>query len=101
MTGMNVTGAGSAGAATGPRRPRRPAPRRPPRCPSFDKDTFLKLLVAQLKYQDPTNPTDATQFMSQTAQFTMVEKLDALSTLDQQVLDASRRSPPRRSSAGR
>jgi flagellar basal-body rod modification protein FlgD len=55
----------------------------------FDKDTFLKLLVAQLKYQDPTNPTDSTQFMAQTAQFTVVEKLDALSKLDQKVLDAS------------
>ncbi len=54
------------------------------------QDTFLKLLVAQLKYQDPTNPTDATQFMSQTAQFTVVEKLDALSKLDQKVLDATR-----------
>jgi flagellar basal-body rod modification protein FlgD len=42
------------------------------------KDAFLNLLVAQLKYQDPTKPTDASQFMTQTAQFTMVEKLEAL-----------------------
>jgi flagellar basal-body rod modification protein FlgD len=40
-----------------------------------DKDTFLKLLVAQLKYQDPSNPADSTQFLAQTAQFTQVEKL--------------------------
>ena len=32
-----------------------------------DKDTFLKLLVAQLKYQDPSNPADSTQFLAQTA----------------------------------
>ncbi len=38
-------------------------------------DTFLKLLVAQMKYQNPMNPTDTTQFMAQTAQFSMVEKL--------------------------
>src|SRR3954451_12771987 len=40
-----------------------------------DKDTFLKLLVAQLKYQDPSNPADSTQFLAQTAQFTQVERL--------------------------
>jgi flagellar basal-body rod modification protein FlgD len=56
----------------------------------MDQDTFLKLLVAQLKYQDPSNPADATQFLSETAQFTVVQKLEALSTLDQQVLDSSR-----------
>jgi flagellar basal-body rod modification protein FlgD len=42
------------------------------------KDAFLKLLVAQLKYQNPMEPTDATQFMSQTAQFSMVEKLEEI-----------------------
>ena len=46
-----------------------------------DKDTFLKLLVAQLKYQDPSNPADPTQFMSQTAQFTQVEKLGDIADL--------------------
>jgi flagellar basal-body rod modification protein FlgD len=43
-----------------------------------DKDMFLKLLVAQMKYQDPTKPTDASQFLAQTAQFTLVEKLEAV-----------------------
>lgn len=43
-----------------------------------DKDMFLKLLVAQMKYQDPTKPTDASQFLAQTAQFTLVEKMEAL-----------------------
>ena len=42
------------------------------------KDAFLNLLVAQLKYQDPTSPTDSSQFMAQTAQFTMVEKMEEL-----------------------
>ena len=46
----------------------------------MDKNTFLKLLVAQMRYQDPSNPTDPTQFMSQTAAFTQVEKLDQLVT---------------------
>ena len=73
MTGMNVTGAGSAGATTGTTSTTAPtgtSSSTPAPSQDFDKDTFLKLLVAQLKYQDPTNPTDATQFMSQTAQFT-------------------------------
>jgi flagellar basal-body rod modification protein FlgD len=56
----------------------------------LDSDTFLKLLVAQLKYQDPSSPADATQFLSETAQFSVVQKLDALSAMDQKVLDASK-----------
>lgn len=44
----------------------------------LDKDAFLKLLVAQLKYQDPLSPADPADFMAQTAQFTTVEKLDLL-----------------------
>ena len=52
----------------------------------MNKDTFLKLLVAQLKYQDPSKPTDSSQFMAQTAQFTLVEKMEALNTAQSQVL---------------
>lgn len=56
-----------------------------------DQDTFLKLLVAQLKYQDPTNPTDSTQFLAQTAQFTQVEKLGQIAQMlsAQQLIGAS------------
>jgi flagellar basal-body rod modification protein FlgD len=56
-----------------------------------DKDTFLKLLVAQLKYQDPSNPADSTQFLAQTAQFTQVEKLGQIATMmqGQQLIGAS------------
>jgi flagellar basal-body rod modification protein FlgD len=43
-------------------------------------DTFLQLLVAQLKYQNPDNPTDPTQFLSQTAEFEEVEQLENLQT---------------------
>lgn len=46
----------------------------------LDKDAFLKLLVAQLKYQDPLNPTDAQDFMAQTAQFTTVETLEEIAS---------------------
>ena len=44
------------------------------------KDMFLKLLVAQMKYQDPSSPADTSQMMSQTATFTQVEKLEELAT---------------------
>ena len=39
---------------------------------------FLKLLVAQMKYQDPMNPVDSTQFLTQTAQFTELETLQKI-----------------------
>ncbi len=45
---------------------------------TLGKDAFLKLLVAQLKYQNPLEPTDASEFMAQTAQFSMVEKLEEM-----------------------
>jgi flagellar basal-body rod modification protein FlgD len=48
-------------------------------------DAFLKLLVAQLKYQDPLNPADGAEFLAQTAQFTMVEKLTTMVTQGEEV----------------
>src|ERR1700755_1251880 len=56
-----------------------------------DQDTFLKLLVAQLKYQDPSNPADSTQFLAQTAQFTQVQKLQQIAGMmqAQQLIGAS------------
>ena len=41
-------------------------------------ERFLKLLVAQMRYQDPTKPTDNSQFLAQTAQFTTVEKMSEI-----------------------
>ena len=40
-----------------------------------NENTFLQLLVAQIKKQDPTNPTDSVQFLSQLAQFSQLEQL--------------------------
>ena len=39
------------------------------------KQMFLQLLVAQIKNQDPMNPTDSTQFVSQLAQFSELEQV--------------------------
>jgi flagellar basal-body rod modification protein FlgD len=47
----------------------------------LDKDAFLKLLVAQLKYQNPLSPTDPQSLMSQTAQYSTVEQLQQLTKL--------------------
>ena len=38
------------------------------------EDTFLTLLVAQLKNQNPLSPTDSTQFVSELAQFSQLEQ---------------------------
>lgn len=43
--------------------------------PLADKETFLNLLVAQLKNQNPLNPMDGMQFVTQLAQFTQLEQL--------------------------
>ena len=44
------------------------------------KEVFMQLLVAQMRYQDPSNPVDSSQMIAQTATFTQVEKLEELAT---------------------
>jgi flagellar basal-body rod modification protein FlgD len=49
----------------------------------MDYNAFLKLLIAQLKNQDPTKPMDSTQFVAQLATFSQVEQsINANSKLD-------------------
>mgnify|MGYP001019378606 CR=1 FL=1 len=45
---------------------------------SVDTETFLKLLVAQLQYQDPLEPQTDTQFVTQLAQMTSLEQMQKM-----------------------
>jgi flagellar basal-body rod modification protein FlgD len=40
-----------------------------------NKEMFLKLLVAQIRHQNPLNPADGIEFISQLAQFTSLEQM--------------------------
>ncbi len=62
-----------------------------------NEQTFLQLLVAQLENQDPTEPQDGTQFVSELAQFSSLEQeiqmrtdLDNINT----ILTTDRPAPP-------
>ncbi len=46
----------------------------------MDKEAFLQLLVAQMKYQDPLEPTSNTEYISQYAQFSQVEQMQNMSS---------------------
>lgn len=52
------------------------------------KDDFLKLLMAQLKHQDPLSPQDPSQFSSQLAQFSSLESMQNIEKVLQDQIDA-------------
>lgn len=47
---------------------------------TLDKDAFLQLLVAQMKYQDPLEPTSNTEYISQFATFSELEEMQNMSS---------------------
>ncbi len=46
---------------------------------TLDRDAFLKVLIAQLRYQDPMSPMDNTAFVTQLAQMSSLEQMQNLS----------------------
>jgi len=45
-----------------------------------NEEIFLQLLVSQLQNQDPLNPADSTEFVSELAQFSQLEQVMAIRT---------------------
>ena len=54
-----------------------------------DYDSFLRLLVAEMKNQDPTNPMDSTQYVAQLAAFSQVEQSVQINNRLDQLLQSS------------
>ncbi|MFP5364199.1 MAG: flagellar hook capping FlgD N-terminal domain-containing protein [Thermoleophilia bacterium] len=54
------------------------------------KDDFLKLLVGQLKNQDPLNPTSDTDFIGQMAQFSQLEQTTNMASANEQLIEQQR-----------
>lgn len=56
---------------------------------SVDYQAFLRLLVAQMKNQDPTAPMDSTDYVAQLATFSQVEQSVQINSKLDQILQAS------------
>ena len=56
---------------------------------AVDYDTFLQLLVTQMKAQDPTKPMDSTEYVAQLANFSNVEQAIMTNTKLEAVLSAT------------
>ncbi|MFQ2473674.1 flagellar hook assembly protein FlgD [Aeromonas caviae] len=51
------------------------------------RNEFLQMMVAQIQNQDPTNPLDGAQYVTQLAQFSMVEGVESLKVLQQKSIN--------------
>ena len=70
-SGSNSTGSGSSGVDLGG---------------GIDSNTFLQLLVSQLTHQDPMNPTDSTTYITEEAEFSMVQSMNQLAAQNAAIL---------------
>ena len=48
---------------------------------TLGKDAFLQLLVTQMKYQDPLNPSSNTEYVAQLATFSQLEQMQNLNAM--------------------
>lgn len=54
----------------------------------INSNSFLQLLVSQLTHQDPMNPTDSSTYITEEAQFSMVQSMNTLSKQNAQILQS-------------
>jgi flagellar basal-body rod modification protein FlgD len=54
----------------------------------INSNTFLQLLVSQLTHQDPMNPTDSTTYITEEAQFSMVQSMNQLAQQNASILNS-------------
>lgn len=71
---MEAGAAGSVGSAYAA-----PEKKTEPPKQQLDKDAFLQILIAQMRYQNPLSPQDSNQFISQVVELTTMEQLFNLS----------------------
>lgn len=57
-----------------------------------ERDMFMTLLVTQLKHQDPLEPQDGTQFVTQLAQFNSLDQLIGIKQSIDQLINLSKGS---------
>ena len=79
-----VTGSGSASAATST------ASTSVDRPDQMGSNTFLQLLVAEMKYQDPSSPMSSSDMMAQTATLTQTQSLQQIATQNTQLIALQR-----------
>jgi flagellar basal-body rod modification protein FlgD len=72
----------------------------PSGAPAVTQQTFLRLLVTQIKNQDPLNPSDSTQFLTQLAQVSELEQMINVNSNLKQLQDLTKSGQPAGNPAG-
>lgn len=59
---------------------------------TLGKDAFLKILITQLQHQDPTNPVEDKEFISQMAQFSTLEQMQNMTKAVENLLESQQQN---------